>query len=157
MKNYTLIALVTPVGVVAINRRKIPFKGMWNLIGGKVEPDEAILDGAVRETFEESGVRLAARRFTGLGVMNWRVDGKVIGRIYLYRVRIGAELALPRMTREGLLAALDPQWLAGTDNQGVVPDLRAVLPLMMGEEHDLDLTADYAGDDFIELQVNKHD
>ncbi|WP_155286779.1 NUDIX domain-containing protein [Lacticaseibacillus zhaodongensis] len=157
MKNYTLIALQTPVGVVVINRRKIPFKGMWNLIGGKVEPGEDILTGAVRETFEESGVRLDAERFTKLGVMDWRIDGELVGKIYLFTVRIGSELALPRMTREGLLAALDPEWLAAPDNQGTIPDLIEVLPQMMSGRTDLDLTANYAGDDFIGLQVNKHD
>lgn len=157
MKDYTLIALQTPVGIVAINRRKVPFRGMWNLIGGKVEPEETRLAGAARETFEETGVRLAEERFTELGRMNWVVDDELIGVIYLYSAVIGSELSLPRMTREGLLAALDPDWLALADNQGSIPDLHAVLPRMMSGKTGMQLTARYAGDDFLTLTEDNHD
>ncbi|WDF82291.1 NUDIX domain-containing protein [Lacticaseibacillus pabuli] len=151
MRDYTLIALLTPVGIVAINRRKVPFQGRWNLIGGKVEPGESHLTGAARETFEESGVRLPELRFTALGVMNWMIDGQSQGNIYLYTARVGEELALPRMTREGLLAALDPLWLCSRDNQGVIPDLTEVLPRMMSGRVHLDLVAHYHGDQFTAL------
>ncbi|MCI1283392.1 MAG: NUDIX domain-containing protein [Lacticaseibacillus songhuajiangensis] len=157
MKDYTLIALQTPVGVVAINRRKVPFRGMWNLIGGKVEPGEQRLTGAARETFEETGVRLDEARFTELGKMDWVIDDQLVGTIYLYSAVIGDELQLPRMTREGLLAALDPDWLALPDNQGSIPDMHAVLPLMMSGKTGMQLTARYAGDDFLELTAQTHD
>lgn len=151
MQAYTLIALNTPLGVVAINRRKVPFKGMWNLIGGKVEPEEQPLAGAARETFEETGVRLETQRFTAVGVMDWVVDGDVIGVIHLFTASIGAELQLPRMTREGLLAALDPEWLGAPDNQGAIPDVHAVLPLMLSGRTGMTLAAHYQGDTFIKL------
>ncbi len=153
MKTYTLISLMTPLGVVAINRRKPPFVGMWNLIGGKVEPNETILAGAVRETHEETGVLLAAERFTALGVLDWVVDGELIGLIYLFTASIGDELALPRMTREGLLAALDPDWLSLPTNLGAVPDVKEVLPRMMSGQTDLALVARYAGDDLLAVEV----
>ena len=157
MKDYTLIALQTPVGVVAINRRKVPFRGMWNLIGGKIEPGETRLTGAARETFEETGVRLTEDRFTELGKMDWVIDEQLVGKIYLYQAVIGDELQLPRMTREGLLAALDPDWLALDDNQGSIPDLHAVLPRMMSGKTGMRLTASYVGDDFIALTEQDHD
>lgn len=151
MRDYTLIALQTPLGVVAINRRKVPFRGMWNLIGGKVEPGETPLAGAVRETFEESGVRLDTQRFQQVGTLDWVVDGQSIGMIYLFTASIGSELSLPRMTREGLLAALDPAWLGARDNQGAVPDVKEVLPRMLSGRTDMDLVAHYRGNDFIAI------
>jgi 8-oxo-dGTP diphosphatase len=130
---------------------------MWNLIGGKIEPGETRLTGAARETFEETGVRLAEDRFTELGKMDWVINEQLVGTIYLYQAVIGDELQLPRMTREGLLAALDPDWLALDDNQGSIPDLHAVLPRMMSGKTGMQLTASYAGDDFIALTEQDHD
>jgi 8-oxo-dGTP diphosphatase len=37
-------------------RRKPPYKGLRNLVGGKVEPNEDSLDAAYRELYEETSV-----------------------------------------------------------------------------------------------------
>jgi len=37
-------------------RKKEPYKGRSNFIGGKIEPDENGYDAAYRELFEESGI-----------------------------------------------------------------------------------------------------
>ena len=37
-------------------RAKDPYKGMYNFVGGKVEPDESNDDAAYRELFEETGI-----------------------------------------------------------------------------------------------------
>lgn len=153
MKKYTLVSLMTPLGVVAINRQKTPFRGMWNLIGGKVEPGETNLAGAARETYEETGVRLPEYRFTDLGVLDWYIDDELVGLIYLYSAKIGDELGLPRTTREGILASLDPAWLSASDNMGAVPDARAVLPEMMSGRTGLHLVARYTGDELTKFEV----
>lgn len=153
VQKYTLVSLMTPIGVVAINRRKKPFRGMWNLIGGKVEPGETNLAGAARETYEEAGVRLPEYRFTDLGVLDWFVDDELVGLIYLYTAKIGDELGLPRNTREGILAALDPEWLSAPNNMGAVPDVREVLPHMMTGKTGQHLEARYAGDELISVHA----
>lgn len=38
-------------------RKKDPYKGLFNLVGGKVEPGESSLDSAYRELEEETGIR----------------------------------------------------------------------------------------------------
>ncbi|RKZ33658.1 MAG: NUDIX hydrolase [Gammaproteobacteria bacterium] len=42
--------------VLLIRRRNEPFKGMWALPGGFIEPDEPLEDGAARELEEEAGI-----------------------------------------------------------------------------------------------------
>lgn len=37
-------------------RAKEPYKGMYNFVGGKVEPNESNDDAAYRELFEETGI-----------------------------------------------------------------------------------------------------
>ena len=38
-------------------RKKDPYKGLFNLVGGKVEPGKSGLDSAYRELKEETGIR----------------------------------------------------------------------------------------------------
>ncbi|WP_054650860.1 hypothetical protein [Lacticaseibacillus pantheris] len=72
--------------------------------------------------------------------------------MYLYLADTDDQLRLPRNTREGILAALEPEWVTLPDNQGVVPDLQPLLPLML-REHGLNLEARYRGDELISVQA----
>lgn len=40
-------------------RSKDPYKGLYNLLGGKIDPGEDYLESAYRELFEESGITKA--------------------------------------------------------------------------------------------------
>ena len=58
MQGYNLIVLYdrSCEHILMCKRRKDPYLGLYNLIGGKIEPDENHLDAAYRELQEESGV-----------------------------------------------------------------------------------------------------
>lgn len=47
------------------------FKGHWTIPGGVVDPDESPRDGAEREAWEETGVRVAAGPALGLFAGSW--------------------------------------------------------------------------------------
>lgn len=49
-------------GILFCNRTKDPYKGMYNFVGGKVEPGESSSDAAYRELYEETGVGRAQIR-----------------------------------------------------------------------------------------------
>jgi len=42
--------------VLLVKRRYSPFRGMWSIPGGHVEPGETILEAARRELMEETGI-----------------------------------------------------------------------------------------------------
>lgn len=42
--------------VLMCYRKKDPYKGLYNFVGGKVEPNEEDLDAAYRELHEETGI-----------------------------------------------------------------------------------------------------
>ena len=68
MKAYNIIALfdVTGEKLLLCKRRKEPFMGLLNLVGGKVEPGEDGLAAAYRELQEETGVTQADATITHL-------------------------------------------------------------------------------------------
>ncbi|MDD6050862.1 MAG: GNAT family N-acetyltransferase [Clostridiales bacterium] len=61
MKRYNIIMLVDASGeqLLMCQRRKPPYQGLYNLVGGKAEPGEDGLDAAYRELREETGVTAA--------------------------------------------------------------------------------------------------
>ncbi len=52
--------------VLIVERAKPPLVGFWSLPGGSVEPGETVLDGAVRELQEETGIVAALDHLVGL-------------------------------------------------------------------------------------------
>lgn len=42
--------------ILMCKREKEPYKGLFNLVGGKLEENENELDGAYRELYEETGI-----------------------------------------------------------------------------------------------------
>ena len=56
--NAASVALVRDGKVLLIKRAYAPYKGLWTLPGGRLEPDESIEQCAVREIAEEIGVSI---------------------------------------------------------------------------------------------------
>ncbi|MFD1430021.1 NUDIX domain-containing protein [Lacticaseibacillus mingshuiensis] len=152
MKQLTLILVATPTGLLVINRKKPPYQGCWNALGGKVEPGETPAVGAARELFEESGLRVSPEALTTCGLVHWHVDGKPRGDLFLYTCTTATAMSLPTATREGVLMTFSPDWLADPRNLGVVPDLQAMLPLFFAGKNG-EWTSRFAGDQFLGLEA----
>jgi len=58
MQGYNILFILNRIGnkVLMCKRGREPFRGLYNLIGGKIEPGEGGLDAAYREMREESGI-----------------------------------------------------------------------------------------------------
>lgn len=58
MKGYNLLVIFDQAGerVLMCRRRKAPYPGLLNFLGGKIEPGEEGLDAACRELEEETGI-----------------------------------------------------------------------------------------------------
>ncbi len=58
MQGYNLIAVLTPDGryMLMCRRRKDPYQGLLNLVGGKIEPGESDMAAAYRELEEETAI-----------------------------------------------------------------------------------------------------
>lgn len=155
-KQLTVGLVTTKTGVVLINRAKPPYRGLWNGLGGKVEPGETPREGMAREFHEECGLVLPADLFQACGLVHWYVDGKRLGDLFLFKAQTGQELTLPMQTREGIVAAMDPAWLKAPDNLGLVPDLGAMLPYFEAGQN-VTLRSDFEGERFLGLKVVSDD
>lgn len=60
MKKFVVIFLFTKdyKKVLMVKRNKPPYKGCWNGIGGKIEGTETEIQAAIRECYEETGIKL---------------------------------------------------------------------------------------------------
>ena len=58
MQGYNVIAVVNEdlSAWLMCKRLKEPYKGLYNLVGGHIEPGEKGMDAAYRELFEETGI-----------------------------------------------------------------------------------------------------
>jgi len=59
MEKYNCIIIMNQQldQVLMCLRTKNPYKGLYNLVGGKVEVDESDFEAAYRELFEETGIK----------------------------------------------------------------------------------------------------
>lgn len=152
VKALTVGLVTTATGILLINRRKPPYRGLWNGLGGKVEPGETPLAGMQRELHEECGLALAPAAFTACGLVHWYVDGRLQGDLYLYTATTALTYPQPRQTREGIVAAMPKDWLLAPDNLGLVPDLVPLLPHMLAGEN-LTYRSTFTGERFDGLEV----
>lgn len=58
MQGYNLIAVLDRTGekLLFCKRRKEPYSGLSNFVGGKIEPGETGLEAAYRELYEETSI-----------------------------------------------------------------------------------------------------
>jgi len=132
MMNYVLIYAVFPVGDFLLVRKAQPEwqRGRLNLPGGKVEPDEDVMDAAWRELREETGIDSAKCWWSyGGGIFGeeWNVD---VWRAEVPVSEFGnlrPEFPRDHPRHEPLtVSSLDDAVREPT----LIPNLRAVLPLM---------------------------
>ncbi|MBR1864074.1 MAG: NUDIX domain-containing protein [Ruminococcus sp.] len=76
VQGYNCIMVLDPGGgkLLMCRRRKDPYKGLKNLVGGKIEPGEDHLDAAYRELWEESGLGREDVTLTRLMTFDYPLD-----------------------------------------------------------------------------------
>ncbi len=125
---FVLCFLTRADQVLMLLRNRPPNQGLWNGIGGHIEPDETPLAACLREVREETGYALPSARFGG--VLTWEGFEIEPGGLVLFTAE--APAGEPVECNEGQLA-WQPQGWACTAPQ-VVGNLHVVLPrLLRGE------------------------
>ena len=76
MKKYNVIIVFDEdkKNILMCKREKEPYKGKFNLVGGKVEEGETELDAAYRELKEETGITNQDIKLTNLMNLNYKMQ-----------------------------------------------------------------------------------
>ncbi|MFD6210582.1 NUDIX domain-containing protein [Peribacillus sp. NPDC060253] len=82
MFKYTVCFVKINNEILMLNREKPPIMGVWNGVGGKIEKGETPDEGALREVFEETGIKVA--NFFSKGTVTWETPEGELDGIYVY-------------------------------------------------------------------------
>lgn len=153
---YTLVFLRNNDEILLLNRQKLPWKGCWNGLGGKLEKgtDPNPVEGVLREILEESGIEDPKKvlSLSSCGVMEWYnmykyVDGEYhsikdeseardVKGMYLFVADVSDVIRslylgdTPKKFDEGILDWKKLDWILDSDNLGVIKNVRETLRLI---------------------------
>lgn len=98
-RTATLCVLKNGKNFMLLKRLKDPNKGMFTPVGGKLDPHEDPLKAAIRETWEETGVRVDHMKFSGLLTESSPVEYNWTNYVYLAEI----DFIIPPPCNEGEL------------------------------------------------------
>jgi 8-oxo-dGTP diphosphatase len=104
---YTLCFLFRDEQVLMLHRQKPPNRGLWNGVGGHLEPGESARACVLREVYEETGYRLPDAAFRGL--LTWEGFETPPGGLYIFTAQ--APAGEPLNCPEGELAWKPLDWV----------------------------------------------
>jgi 8-oxo-dGTP diphosphatase len=98
-KAATICVIKNGDSFLLLKRLKEPNKDLYTPVGGKLDPYETPLDGAIRETMEETGILIKTMDFCGILTETSPINYNWISYIYLAEI----DKILPPDCNEGTL------------------------------------------------------
>lgn len=110
MLKYTICFIKKDDEILLLNRKKKPNMGLWNGVGGKIEPNESPYEAVIRETWEETGMKLDEVTYAGNVV--WKSTNGDSGMyVFLADLPDGNGVKTPDKVEEGILDWKKLNWI----------------------------------------------
>ena len=128
---FTLCFLLYDDQVLMLHRNFPPNQGLWNGVGGHIDPSETPQQAVIREVKEETGYEIINPKFSGL--LTW--DGFEIppGAIAIFTAKVTHPKFITN--HEGELAWKDREWACTSPE--VVDNIHVFLPKILAGEKPL--------------------
>lgn len=126
---YTLAFIRYKQEYLMINRLKQPWKGCWNGVGGKLEPNETLIESIQREIQEETGLIIPVEQIQYKGKLTWEPSDE--SYLHLFLVDVVEKIKTPIGTDEGILDWRPYDWITDFNNLGVAHNIPYFLPKML--------------------------
>jgi len=147
MLKYTICFIQCGDELLLLNRIKSPNMGLWNGIGGKLEPPETPQQGIVREIEEETGIHIDPNFVQDAGIVRWISEHEQSGMYVFYCEVPTKEVVTPKAVDEGILMWKSLSWVLHKDNAGVVDNIRHFLPSLLQKAFSMEHIFNYNAQD----------
>jgi 8-oxo-dGTP diphosphatase len=117
--------------VLMLHRKYPPNQGLWNGVGGRLEPGESPRACILREVHEETGYRLT--RATFRGILTWDGYETPAGGLYIFTAMVPVREDQPVTWEcpEGQLTWKPREWVFSSPE--VVSNIPVFAPLVLGD------------------------
>lgn len=128
---YTLCFIRRGDELLMLNRIKKSEMGLWNGVGGSIEPGETPEQCVIREVSEETEIRL--NRVAYVGSVTWihSTLGMSGMHVFIAEVPVDFIFETPLLVDEGVLDWKYIHWILNPDNQGISNKIKDFLPHML--------------------------
>ena len=126
--HFTLCFLTRGDKILMLHRQNPPNQGLWNGVGGHLEPGESPYQSCLREAKEETGYDLKDVHFSG--ILTWEGFEIPAGGLYLFIAP--APSGEPVSCSEGELCWQHKEWACHAPE--VVSNLHLVLPHLFNND-----------------------
>ncbi|HMN61034.1 MAG TPA: 8-oxo-dGTP diphosphatase [Anaerolinea sp.] len=146
---YTLCFLTRGDSILMLLRRRPPNQGLWNGIGGRIEPGEDAVTGMLREIREETAYEVGQVHFAGL--LTWEGFEIPEGGLYIFTAEAPEGEAVGN--DEGILAWKKRDWVFHSDE--VVSNIHQFGPLALNGHAPANYHFVYLDGEIVEFSVRE--